>query len=58
MQNLLQNLGILVILIAVGFLAYAMFKGTDANTYLAVSGALLIIGLLAHILINKYFIEE
>ena len=53
LKDLLKNAGLLVILAGVIILALVVFAGSQTNAYLALSLALVIIGLLGHILINK-----
>ncbi len=51
--TLLKNAGLLVILIGVIILGIVVFSGGQTNTSLALSLVLIIVGLLAHIVINK-----
>ena len=51
--TLLKNAGLLVILIGVIILGIVVFSGAQTNTSLALSLVLIIVGLLAHIVINK-----
>jgi len=53
MNNLLKNLGPILILIGVIILAYYFFTESNSNTYLGVAGVIMIVGFLAHILLNK-----
>jgi len=53
MNNLLKNLGPILILIGVIILAVYFFTESNSNTYLAVAGVIMVIGFLGHILLNK-----
>jgi hypothetical protein len=53
LKTLLKNAGLLVILIGVILLGIVVFTGSQTNTNLGLSLALVIVGLLAHILIGK-----
>jgi hypothetical protein len=53
LNDLLKNAGLLVILAGVIILGIVVFSGSQTNAYLSLSLALVIIGLLGHILINK-----
>ena len=51
--TLLKNAGLLVILIGVIILGIVVFSGAQTNASLALSLVLIVVGLLAHIVINK-----
>lgn len=53
MNNLLKNLGPILILVGVVILAIYFFAETNSNTYLASAGIIMIVGFLSHIVINK-----
>jgi uncharacterized protein (DUF983 family) len=53
LKELLKNAGLLIILIGVIVLGIVVFTGAQTNTSLGLSLALVIIGLLAHIIIHK-----
>ncbi len=53
LRDLLKNAGLLVILVGVIILGVVVFNGSQTNAQLSLSLALVIIGLLGHILINK-----
>jgi len=53
LKTLLKNAGLLVILIGVIILGIVVFVGTQTNSNLALSMVLIIVGLLAHIIINR-----
>jgi hypothetical protein len=55
MKQLLQNLGLIIFILAVGLLIYSMFLTLTSNILLIVSGALMILGLLVHVIMNKTF---
>lgn len=54
LNNLIKNAGLLVILIGVIFLGIVVFTGVQTNAYLMLSLFLVIGGLLAHIVINRF----
>ena len=54
MKQLVRNLGLLLILIGVIFLSLVVFNQTQTNTKLGISLALIVVGLIGHILLNKY----
>ena len=53
LKDLLKNAGLLVILIGVVLLSVVVFTKVQTNSQLGLSLALIIGGLLAHIVINK-----
>lgn len=53
LKDLLKNSGLLVILIGVIVLGIVVFSKVQTNGYLGLSLGLIIVGLLAHIVINK-----
>jgi len=53
LRELLRNAGLLVILAGVITLAVVIFSGVQTNTHLGLSLALIIGGLIAHIVINR-----
>jgi hypothetical protein len=54
LKDLLKNAGLLIILIGVIFLGIIVFTGAQTNTQLSISLALIIGGLIAHIVINRF----
>jgi hypothetical protein len=54
LKELLKNAGLLVILIGVIILGVVVFTKIQTNVHLTISLVLIVGGLLAHILINKY----
>jgi hypothetical protein len=54
LKDLLKNAGLLIILIGVIFLGIVVFTGAQTNTQLSISLALVIGGLIAHIVINRF----
>ena len=52
-KDLLKNSGLLVILVGVIVLGIVVFTKVQTNGFLGLSLALIILGLLAHIVINK-----
>lgn len=57
MKSLLKNLGPILLMIGTILLGIYFFNTTPENTLLIVAGALMITGLIAHVVINKY-VEE
>ncbi|MCM1108158.1 MAG: hypothetical protein NC388_03755 [Clostridium sp.] len=58
MNNLLKNLGILlIVLTAVGMMAAYVTGGSDSNALMGALFAVMIIGLITHIVINKKIID-
>ncbi|MDO4779519.1 MAG: hypothetical protein Q3992_00670 [Bacteroides sp.] len=54
MKKLLKNLGLLLILIGVAMLVVLAFTGNvNNNTLLVTPVAIMVIGIIAHILLNK-----
>lgn len=53
LKTLLKNAGLLIILIGVVILALVVFAGTQTNASLALSLVLVVLGLIAHIFINR-----
>ncbi|MEX0988425.1 MAG: DUF1056 family protein [Bacteroidales bacterium] len=54
MKDLLKNLGIISIVAGVVILSLAVFRETQTNAKMAVSLVLVVVGLLGHIILNKY----
>ena len=54
LKELLKNAGLLVILAGVIILGIVVFAGTQTNAHLGLSLGLILGGLVAHILINKF----
>jgi positive regulator of sigma E activity len=54
MKSLLKYLGPIILLIGTALLTAYYFKNTAENTLLVVAGALMLTGLIAHVVINKY----
>lgn len=53
LKDLLKNSGLLVILAGVIVLGVVVFTKVQTNAYLSLSLGLIIVGLLAHIVVNK-----
>ncbi len=53
MRELIKNIGVIVLLIGVVVLAVPAFTGSVTNSILMTGLALIIIGYLSHIVINK-----
>ncbi len=53
LKELLKNAGLLIILVGVIILSVVVFKKVQTNATLTLSLALIVGGLLAHILLNK-----
>ncbi|MEA4937026.1 MAG: hypothetical protein VB102_10345 [Paludibacter sp.] len=54
MKSFLKYLGPFILLIGTALLAVYYFNNTPENTILIVAGALVVSGLIAHVVINKY----
>ncbi|HPW86605.1 MAG TPA: hypothetical protein PLU78_05385, partial [Chitinophagales bacterium] len=54
MKSFLKYLGPIIILIGTALLTVYYFENTAANTLLIIAGALMVSGLIAHVVINKY----
>lgn len=57
MKEALKYLGILIILIGVVILVITVSNGVKSNTGLTVSALLVVMGLVTHILLNRYVNE-
>jgi len=57
MKEALKYLGILIILTGVVILVITVSNGVKSNTGLTVSAFLVVLGLVAHILLNRYVNE-
>jgi hypothetical protein len=53
LKTLFKNAGLLVILIGVVLLSIVVFAGSQTNTTLGLSLVLVVLGLIAHIIINR-----
>ncbi|MBO4529752.1 MAG: hypothetical protein IK017_02960 [Paludibacteraceae bacterium] len=58
MGKLMRYLGILIVLLGVLILLLHFFEVFTSNTALGLAGFIMILGLAAHILLNKYYVEE
>jgi len=54
MKSFLKYLGPIILLIGTALLAVYFFKNTPENTILIVAGSMMVTGLIAHVVINKY----
>ena len=54
MKDLLKNLGLIAVVAGVIIVSIAVFNETQTNAKMAVSLVLVIVGLIAHIILNKY----
>ncbi|MDD3194718.1 MAG: hypothetical protein PHU68_02825 [Paludibacter sp.] len=54
MKNFLKYLGPLLLLIGTIVIAFYFFNPSSENTLLMVAGALMVIGLIVHVIINKF----
>jgi hypothetical protein len=54
LKDLLKNLGLLIILVGVIILSIIVFTKVQTNASLGLSLGLIIVGLLSHILINRF----
>ncbi len=53
MKGLIKNIGILIQLVGVALLIVPKIMETTSNTTLMAGGACLVVGIIAHMLINK-----
>ena len=53
MKQIIQNLGLLIFIIAIALLVIGLFQNTTSNTILLVSGVLMLAGLFVHVVANK-----
>jgi hypothetical protein len=53
MKQLIQNLGLILFFIAIVLLVFGLNQDRDNNTYLIVSGLLMLTGLVVHVIANK-----
>lgn len=54
MKSFLKYLGPIFLLIGTALLTVYFFNNTPKNTILIVAGVLMVTGLIAHVVINKY----
>lgn len=54
MKSFLKYLGPIILLIGTALIAVYFFNNTPENTILIVAGALMVTGLIAHVVINRY----
>ena len=54
-MSALKYLGVLILLIGVAVLVIPTFMGNPSNTYLLAGMAIIIIGFLGHIVLNRKF---
>ncbi len=58
MGKLMRYLGVLIILLGVLILLLHFLGVFSSNSALLVAGIIMILGLVGHVLINKYYVEE
>ncbi len=58
MGKLMRYLGVLIVLLGVLVLLLHFFGIFTSNSALATGGIIMILGLAAHILLNKYYVED
>lgn len=54
MKEFLKYLGPIILLIGTVVIAFYFFNPSSENTLLVVSGVLMVLGLIVHVLVNKY----
>lgn len=54
MKNFLKYVGPILVLLGVIILALYFFGISNSNVYLASAGIIMVLGIVSHILINKY----
>jgi cytochrome c biogenesis protein CcdA len=55
MNTLMKSLGVVILFIGVGILAYTAFASIRSNTILAAGLITIIVGFFAHIFLNKKY---
>ncbi len=56
MKILIQNLGLTLFIIGIAVLVFGVLQETTGNITLQVSGALIVLGLIVHVIVSrKYF---
>ena len=55
MNTIIKSIGVILLLVGVGILAIPAFSETRNNTFLAVGLLMVILGFIAHIILNKKF---
>ncbi len=56
MKQLIKNTGLFIFIIAIALLTYGILQDIKSNDILVISGALIILGLIVHVVLNKKFI--
>lgn len=54
MKNFLKYLGPIFLLIGTILIAFYFFNPTSENTLLVASGILMVLGLIVHVIVNKF----
>ena len=55
MKKLLENLGLFIFIIAIILLVVGLTQGMSSNNILIISGSLIIIGLVLHVILGTKF---
>jgi hypothetical protein len=55
MKHLIQNLGLIIFMIAIGLLVFSLTRDMGNNVLLITSGGLILLGLVVHVILNKTF---
>ena len=53
MKQLIQNLGLIIFMIAILLLVFSFFQNAADNVLLILSGALIVVGLIVHVIVGK-----
>jgi hypothetical protein len=53
MKQLIQNLGLIIFMIAILLLIFSFFQNAADNVLLILSGALIVVGLVVHVIVGK-----
>lgn len=53
MKEFLKRSGLVLIIVGIGLLAFSEFSKLESNNMLILSGALIVIGLLAYVILNN-----
>jgi hypothetical protein len=55
MKQVIQYLGLIIFIIAIIVLVYGITQGMSSNNILVISGGLMLLGLVVHVIMGKKF---
>jgi hypothetical protein len=55
MKQVIQNLGLFIFIIAIILLVIGLTQGMSSNNILIISGGLILLGLIVHVILGKKF---